>query len=181
MTAKECDAARALIHDVLDGEHLHPEQQRSLDEHLASCTECRDANQDLRTLQSQLRGLHQPPMPEDAFEEVLAKTSRPVSAFRKQTPWSYGWKLAAAAALIAAVTWGIMPQEPDEAELLLAATQARMVLKFTANAMQRTEQAMVDQVLGAEVSPALRRVPIEWPAATGDNPGTREDGTDDKT
>ena len=56
MTASGCDAARALIHDVLDGETLHPEQQRSLDEHLAGCTECQDADQDLRTLQAQLRG-----------------------------------------------------------------------------------------------------------------------------
>jgi anti-sigma factor RsiW len=181
MSIDGCEAARVSIHDVLDGEHLHPELKRSLDEHLAACAECRETEQDLRTLQQGLRGLPQPPMPDDAFEAVLKQTSQNVRAFRKPVKKGHVWKFAAAAAMIMAVSWGLWPQEPDEAELRLAATQARMVLKLTAKAVNRAERAVVDQVLGEGVSPALRRVPLQWPAATGDKRGDREDGTDDKT
>ena len=42
-------------------------------------------------------------------------------------------------------------------------------VSLTSEALQRTKAAAVDEVLTDEVSPALRRIPIEWPDSQGDS------------
>ncbi len=54
-----------------------------------------------------------------------------------------------------------------DAELRRAAAESRMVLGLTARAMRRTERLAFDEVLSKDVSGALRRVPVDWPAADG--------------
>ena len=53
--------------------------------------------------------------------------------------------------------------EPTPEELQRAEAEIRLVLNRTAAALRQAERAAVRDVLGGEVSPALRKVPIRWP------------------
>ena len=51
-------------------------------------------------------------------------------------------------------------------ELEQARLEARRVLEITAVALARSERAAFERVLGGEVSPAIRKIGIQWPEPT---------------
>ena len=180
----DCAEALARTHRRLDGDALEPAEARRLEAHLAACSRCREAAQELEQLQAALRTLPSPPFPDAALERVWQQTSRRHRAVR---PWLGGWLLdwraaavATAAAALALLLWwpGAEQEEivappttraesaaPSEQELARAADEVRLVLGMTARALRRTERTAVDEVLAGKVSAALRRTTIRWPGA----------------
>jgi hypothetical protein len=161
-----CTEAREAIHVSLDTDLMDAGLKRHLEVHVSSCTSCRAFASEMRAIQNGLRNLGELRMPDDALEDVWDRTTRlqraPARAWRRN--------LAAAAAVVVIVLAGLWlrngsaPTGPTDAELEQAAQEARMVLELTSRALRRTEQAAVRDVLTDEVSQALRRVPIQWPA-----------------
>jgi anti-sigma factor RsiW len=167
-----CESARGLIHRLLDGELMDVVRREELEDHLASCTACREARQELGAVQDALRDLPEFPMPDMALQEVWKRTTRsgPATESGRGKARSY-WRPAVAAAALALALWaawsaGEVRSKPTPAEVARAAEETRMVLGLTARALRDAQQAAVKEVLVDEVSPALRRVPIRWPGAT---------------
>ena len=172
-----CKVARRSIHRRLEGEPFEDHEQHRLEQHLLSCAGCREADEELRGIQTGLRALPQPALPDDVLQRVLNRTVR---AERKRTlrRWGLDWRLAAAAVVTVAVIglWSaIAPPErgPTDAELAQAAADARMVLGLTASALNKVERTARRDVLGGQVSGALRRVPIDWPSRDSMSGGGR--------
>jgi hypothetical protein len=162
----DCLRARRAIHRRLDGEPVAAPA-----DHLAGCSDCRALAVDLETIRTALRSVAARQVLDGAaLEQVWARTT--LAELRAAPGRGRGRRgaLLVAAALLAAAfgLWLLrpaVPAEPSRAELERAAAQTRLVLGLTARALERTRRAAVGGVLGGEVSPALRRVPIDWPAA----------------
>jgi hypothetical protein len=155
-----CAEARSALHAWLDGSA----KPADLAAHLERCPACREIEADLSLLVRELRSLPPIGFPDERLEQVWIRTTR-ASGRRRLWPWG----LAAAAVLaLVAVGVGLLrenaPASPSEAELRRAAAEARYALRLTAETLRRAERAAVRDVLTREVSPALRRVPIRWPA-----------------
>jgi len=165
-TSLLCERARRALQDGLDGP-LPTGEREVLDGHLEGCGECREYRDDLLAVREGLQALPDVPLPDDALEEVWSRTlatGAPPARSRKR----WGWAAVAAALLVAALVWVLNPIQwtepaPTEEELGRAADQTRLVLALTAQALQRTEDAAVRGVLAGEVSPALHRIPLNWP------------------
>lgn len=152
-----CTAAREAVHRRLDGEPLDPAELELLGTHLGTCGACRDLETDLRLIQRGLRQLPGASFPESALAATFARTSR-------ARPRSWLPLLAAAATIVLVLFGGRLWLERREAaELAQAARETRLVLGLTADVLRRTERTTLRDVLGGEVSPALRRVPVAWP------------------
>lgn len=165
----DCERARELIHQVLDGELMDARFREQLHVHLAGCGECREVEADLGRIQLGLRGLAELPLPDTALQEVWDATSRPRGS---RNPWVervLDWRFVAAAAVLIVALAGswqwIQPtrNEPNAAELAQALEETRMVLEMTAEALRKAKRVGVDDVLTDEVAPALRDLPIDLP------------------
>lgn len=172
-----CEVARRSIHRRLDGDPLGDGEERCLEEHLAACAACRDAELQLRVVQSALRALPPDTLPDAALRAVLDRTVR-AERGPKRNLFGLDWRLAAAAAVTMAVIglWYVNypPQpRPSEAELTQAAMETRMVLRLTAQVLRKAERTATRDVLATEVSGALRRLPIQWPSHPAPSEGGR--------
>jgi len=173
-TADACARARERIHAWLDGESG---ARAAAAPHLGSCASCRILCDELQAVRRALRALPSEPLPDAALDAVWRRTSRSVAPAAVRHP-AWDWRAFAAAAALALVLLGglrvgVVPAAPElvaheagasEAELRAAASEARLVLNLTANAIRRTERVAVGRVLAGEVGRALDRVPIEFPA-----------------
>lgn len=173
---RACAEIREAIHSRFDvGDGASPESR--LADHLATCTACREFEADLRVIRRGLASTPELELPDAVLREVWART---IDAERRPTPgFGFRWRaLAAAAALVLLAivgVWrlGIPEPEPSPQQIAEAKRQTRLVLQLTTDALRRTERASVRGVLGEEVSPALRRVPIRWaPASTKQRSGS---------
>ena len=163
----DCGEFREWIHQVLDGDLMDEERRVSLDRHLAECESCRTAESELRQIQSTLRSAPSLSLPDEWLDEVFARTSRAPQESPARRGWGFDWRAAAAAAVLALALWNFWPSgQPSgytQAELERAADEARLALKLTAQALARTERVGIEGVLGGEVSPALKRIPVRFP------------------
>ena len=171
-----CAEARKAMEEVLDGP-IPAGRSQALRHHLLSCDSCREVQEGLRMIQAALRGLLEIPFPDDALEEVWSRTVSAESEAATISTRRFGWRAAtamAAATLLTAVlvTWtynstsllrDAARDEPTFAEIEQAAREARQVLELTAQTLHRSRQAALEQVLEGQISPALRRIPIQWP------------------
>ncbi len=161
-----CAEARRAIQVALDADLMEAGERQHMEAHLAECADCREHDSEMRAIQHALRSLSPLELPDQALQEVWARTTR-----ARQRTWGPSWRnlaAVAAAALIVAVVgfmqWdGQVSGVPTDEELRRAASDARVVLGLTSRALRRTEQVAFRDVLADEVSGALRRVPIEWP------------------
>ena len=173
----ECAKVREIMQELMDGS-VPAERREMLDEHLAGCTECREVRQGLETVRSALRSLPVVPLPDDALDEVLAKTvdAHPDDASADAWKSRVGAIVAVAASLLVvvlAVQWSRQQPDPfartatvvERAPVPIeqARLEARRVLEITAVALARSEQVAFERVLGGEVSPAIRKIGIQWP------------------
>ena len=166
-----CRRARPLVHERIDRALRDSERER-LESHLATCSDCAAFAMEIERVHSALGELPDVSFPDDALREVWSRT---VDA----EPWWRTWwaprpvLAAVAATILAAVAlWatldrGIAPPSGDlsEQELARAVAQTRYALALASNAVRRSEQAAVGQVLRDEVAPALDRIPVRWPDA----------------
>jgi anti-sigma factor RsiW len=159
-----CEGAREIVHRLLDGDPVDPSREQTYRVHLAACWNCREAEADLRLIQSELRSLPARGLPDTALQRVWRQTSRrKASRPARRRSKVFDWRAAAAAAALAAVllgVWSTRPPEPDPEELERAAVEARMVLLLTARTLRRSEETMMRKVFVEGVTPALARAPI---------------------
>jgi len=80
--------------------------------------------------------------------------------------WGLDWRAAAAALVLGIGVWSLWPAAGySDAEMQQAALEARLALKLTARALHDAEEAAVQGVLKREISPAIRRLPMQFPTA----------------
>lgn len=181
----ECAAARAIGHALFDGDAVGAVRRAELDAHLAGCAGCRDWYDDLARLRRGLRELPQAPFPDDALAELLASTSR-----SRPGGSGFDWRPLAAAAAVTFALLGLFglagwmdrgerqvagQVDPSDAEVELAAAQARLVFKLTAEVLDKAEHTAVREIV-EEVSPALRRVPLRWSGSGDETDEARPEG-----
>ena len=162
----DCRSAAEAIHGLIDSEIIAATLKQRFAEHLSRCERCRGLQADLLAIRQTLRATPELELPDRALQQVWERTTRaePSPAAGRRWP-----ALAAAAAIVALALLGLwprggpVPEGPSPEQLEQAARQARMVLRLTADALQRSERAALRDVLSEEVAPALRRVPIAWP------------------
>jgi anti-sigma factor RsiW len=180
LVRKECGEAREVMQELMDGP-VPAARRAMLDEHLAACGECREVREGLETVRTALRALPEIPLPDDALDEVWSRTVDATPDESRVSPWwpRLGAIAAVAASLLLvtlAVKWSDrLPQQPaaepvelvelSDAEIDQARQEAKRVLEITAVALARSERAAFERVLGGEVSPAIRRIGIQWPEA----------------
>jgi predicted anti-sigma-YlaC factor YlaD len=171
-----CAKARRAIQEGLDGP-VEAAARAAVDEHVAGCEACREYRDGMVALSDALRAAPELRFPDDALEQVWDRTVRAEPAPRSGL--ARHWRGLAAAAVVTFVLVGLWawvgpvtpptsgPSAEQLAELGMtheefdrALEEARLVLNLTGSAIKRTEQAAVGQVLGGEVGPALRRLPI---------------------
>jgi predicted anti-sigma-YlaC factor YlaD len=171
----ECAATREALHELFD----EAGPGRVAPEHLDRCSACRDWARDHGEVRRALQKLEQPGFPDDALQEVWART-----VDRQRAGWTRSaWTWAAAAAVLVAVIglglWGtigttptVPPREtgtvaerPTDEEIRKAAEDVRMVFALASRAVRRSERVAVERVLAGEVAPALDRIMVDWPAA----------------
>ena len=170
----DCARAKSLIHQRLDGDPLDRPTEAWLTGHVERCAVCQATQAELRRIHQALREMPAVPLPDDALAEVWSRTSR---APRRR--FAAVWRAAAVAAVLALVFVGVWQvtrpriealqptvaeRQLSEDELQRAALEARFVLNTAAAALRKSENAAFGEVLGRRVSPALKKVPIRWPA-----------------
>lgn len=171
-----CARARRAIQEALDGP-LEAASQAAVDGHVAGCEACREYRDGMLALSDALRAAPGLRFPDGALEEVWDRTVRAEPTPRRGL--GRHWRGLAAAAVVAGVLVGLWawvgpvtrpasgPSAEQLAELGMtheefdrALVEARLVLDLTGSAIKRTEHAALEQVLGGEVGPALRLLPI---------------------
>jgi predicted anti-sigma-YlaC factor YlaD len=167
-----CENARRLLAGRLDGD-LGPAEVRDLETHLNGCSDCREIASGLEVVASGLLRLPAETLPDDDFERVLARTVGKAAFASRRAATRRSFFLAAAAAVLAAavlIPFALRestPAEPTAAEIDRATRDARMVLAMASHALRSGETAARERVIGREVSPALRRVPVRWSHVSG--------------
>jgi hypothetical protein len=188
----DCARVMGWVHGRLDGETLEPATSRQLEQHLASCADCRQADEELRAIQVALRGLEVEPFPPTALEAVWERTTR-----RGEPGGWFDWRAAAAAVVLAAGLFGlwsamrppvpprmavVAEERPTRQELDQARAEVRLVLNVTAAALRKSERAAktaIDEVLERRIPDALQKVPIRWPEAEPDRRDGPRNGEND--
>jgi len=171
----ECAVSRETLHDLLDGP-VEAGRRTSLEAHLATCDECREVDDGLEAVRAGLRSLPETPFPAVALRQVWDRTVNAERERASAAPWRPRFvaaaALAASVALVALIiSWsrGLPPAAVPAPGRLHAeqieqvGREARQVLEVTAAALKRSEHAAIERVLGGEVSPAIRKIGIQWP------------------
>ena len=180
-----CEAARRLMDLRLDGE-IGPAEAIELEVHLNGCTSCREVASGLEAVAAGLLRIPLEKMPDEDFRAVLDRTvgvrsSRAGSlggsqagsagavpgarASRRRSYLALAAAVLAATLLVPFAIWYLTPSDPANltaAEVDEAAREARMVLAVAAKAVRSAETTARDRVIGGEVSPAIRHVPVRW-------------------
>ena len=164
-----CEDAYRAIQKRADG-LLSVAAGRVLDDHLAVCETCHGYAEELSSLRSALSSLPEVPFPDDALEAVWYRTVR-AEPQRASVIRRWWWPVAkglAAAAVIAIAVMGsrafFRPAEPtlSEQELARLAAETRLVFELTNSALRRVERAAMEGLVVEQLSPVLRRLPINW-------------------
>ncbi len=179
-----CEEIRKRVHLDLDGDRPGAAADRRVAEHLASCTGCRAWTDEHAAIQSSLRSLSELQLPDLALQRIWRKTSRSGEGPVRSIYRHRGLRAVAVAAMVIAAaigTWSWRqpspPAQPSEAELQVAAHEARIALELVAGALRRTRRVAVRDVLVDEVSGTLRKVPVEWPESSNPENENRRNKT----
>lgn len=110
---RSCRAITAVLSAYLDGEAT-VEQARACEQHLESCAACRAELAQLERARSVLRSLPPPAVPPELAGAIKLAAARELARERTGMIWPVWAKpLAAAAALVVAITVGQMLRTPD--------------------------------------------------------------------
>jgi anti-sigma factor RsiW len=172
----DCARSRRDLDERMDGP-LDVVREAELAAHLARCAACREHESGLLLVRRALRSLPRATFPATDLAAVWARTVERGERSGRAPEWG----AVAAAALVAGLTFlalrigsGPIRTGPSQAEIAQAASDARLVLALTSQAMRRSELAAAREVLAGEVKPALDRIPIRW---SEEEPETRRTGT----
>ena len=163
-----CEQAREAIHRRLDADLMDAGDLEQLETHILACERCRELEQELKAIQSGLRGLPTMKLPDEVLERVFLETESESIPSPPRRPM---WAVVAAASIVVALGgwWATQqpPSGPTDAELVRASREARMVLKMASDALKQTERTAFRDVVADELGGALRRAPVEWPDTSG--------------
>jgi anti-sigma factor RsiW len=162
----DCDRARETIQRVLDGDLMDAALRGALERHVEACESCREYRHEITEVHETLRSAPPLTMSDEACEAVRDRTTRARRA-RSATlvRWGLDWRAAAAALVLGIGVWTLWPAGYSDAEVEQAALEARLALRLTARALHDAEEAAVQGVLKREISPAIRRLPMQFPSA----------------
>ena len=180
MSARACARARRTMAELVDGA-LAPLPAAILGQHVLTCAACRAERDDLLRLRAALEAAPPLRFPDEALDEVLART---VGAGARRRLGAGGARRLAAAASIAMAALGagwvaLRPAPgPSPAEIDRAAADVRLVFGLTAHALARSEAA-AERALDRSVTPVIARAPVlrafAEPAAPGGPPTTHQE------
>jgi len=176
ISREACARARDSVQHGMDGP-VDARERAALDEHLVECEACREYRDGMLALSEALRAAPELSLPAAALEQVWDRTVRAEPSRRRGL--ARHWRGLAAAAVVTGALVGLwawvdrptVPADPIAAELPEGMTredldraleEMHLVLNLTGSAIKRTERAAVEQVLGGEVAPALRLLPIDF-------------------
>ena len=161
---RTCDEAQATIQERIDGQLMDSDELAAMERHLRSCEGCRRFQADMEELHEGLASLPELEFPEEALEAVWDRTIRKRSA---RLPGNWRWLAAAAVLTMALVgSWsGLFDREPEysPAEIARATVEARAALGLAGQALQRSQDVAMEDVLGGQVTPALEKITIGLP------------------
>ncbi len=179
-----CEEIRELVHLDLDSDRTGVSADGRIAEHLASCADCRTWADEHVAIRTSLRTLPELELPDLALQRIWKRTSRSGEGRITSTMRHRGLRVAAAAAIVIAGAVGLWnwrgptpSAQPSEAELQVAAQEARVALELVAGALRRTRRVAVRDVLVDEVSGTLRKVPVEWPESSNPENENRRNKT----
>lgn len=136
-------------------------------DHLSECAACSQYRQRLNVLEEDMRSLPSISFPDEALQDVLAKTAGTPSAPTRRWTWRR-WRgpLAAAAVLALSVTipgaaWRLRLSAQQE-RVDEAVEQTRYVLGVTAGAFRRAESVAVEDLYGERLPRVLGRFKVDW-------------------
>lgn len=172
-----CDAARALLHALWDGE-IGGADRRALDEHLARCAECRALAERGGALLAGLAALPDPALPDDALAAVFAATvdrrrseetrdaaarerrGMRAPARRRVRPRIAIAIACCAATLVVALVAADGRRAAERERIRRAEADANIVFAIARGALARSGAAALDDAVGRGIAPALRAAPI---------------------
>ncbi len=162
-----CEQTKVWIQDRIDGRLVDGAGLETMERHLASCADCLRFRTEMTEIHEGLASLPELEFPEDALEEVWDRTIRKQAAGNRG---NWRWIAAAAAILLVALAgslFGPWNDEPEYSttEVARATLEARAALGMVGKALQRSEDAAVQIVLGGKVTPALEKITIGLPEA----------------
>ncbi|UCF67926.1 MAG: zf-HC2 domain-containing protein, partial [Acidobacteriota bacterium] len=184
-----CQQARGLAHRRLDGE-LEPDGWAALDDHLARCGECRAWLGELESIQSGLRELAEVPMPEELLARLErlpeAVTGRRRRILRGRLASARPFAAAAALALLLLAPLALIRSLPsherraavsapslEDPQVARTAAEVRYVFSLAQQALAKSGEVTVNEVLRGTVAPALHRIPPFGPIRDIVRPGQR--------
>ncbi len=172
---RDCAKARALIQEHLDS-NPRESSDVSLPTHLEECDACHEYLEGQLAVRAGLRGLPLIAFPEDAIEEVWSETISAGRFRRGEGRPAAGRRWLAAAAVLAAamVGWPWFTsdtirhsaertepvQTVDATRLARAATEVRLVVDLTNDALDRVERAAFDEPLMGRLAETLRQLRV---------------------
>lgn len=187
-----CHEVRESIHERVDGTWDAADRE-SVERHLEACEDCRTLERELTEMRRAMRDLPEFPFPNDALQEVWEQTvDREPLGLRAWFP-RLDWRLAAAAVATALVLlivggwfgyrFGVGSGVPREVaqvdeidpevlealrdpEIRQQLKDALRVFELTSDALKRSQQAAVDDVLEGQVGRTLDRLPMDLPEAS---------------
>jgi anti-sigma factor (TIGR02949 family) len=164
-----CDEARELLEPWLDGDLPAGEAAR-VRAHLDHCAECTTELDLAALIQRELRSLPQHDCPPEVLQRVLDTGRGEVVPFeaprRAHTGAAKGFRIAVAAALLAAIVGGLSflipersPANPSPAEVAQATREARLALAYVGQVTRRAGLGLRDDVLRHRlIDPTTRSV-----------------------
>lgn len=163
----DCEQTQVWIQDRIDGRLVDGAGLEAMERHLVSCADCRRFRTEMTEIHVGLASLPELEFPEDALEEVWDRTIRKQAAGDRS---NWRWIAAVAAVLLVALAgslFGPWNDEPEYSptEVARATAEARAALGLVGKALQRSEDAAVQKVLGGKVTPALEKITIGLPEA----------------
>lgn len=161
-----CERVQRSIDEQFDRD-APDRMETAVADHLSECTACRQYCQRLNALEEDMRSLPSIPFPDEALQNVWAKSVDKLSASTRHSTW-HRWRrpLAAAAALALAfsIPWtawrlhlSTRQKRVDE-----AVVQTRYVLGVTAGALRRAETVAVEDLYGERLPRVLGRFKVDW-------------------
>jgi anti-sigma factor RsiW len=156
-----CARARQALQAQLDEDPREPVATGEVERHLQGCPECRALARELAEVQAALRGSPLLHFPDEALEQVWARTVRAPKGLRVRRAAAV-WSGLAAAALLGALLLTLprsarVPHRPSQEEVLRAAADVQFVLRLTDHEIRHQGARALSEVLNEEVAPALRQ------------------------